>query len=409
MSYRLRKKKERKQTARYPAVDKSLYLPYVNDSETPEEIMKKFEALEEFQKRKAEEKNNSEKSVDSADGYNRPGNSADEFVLDDNDLQELCNEIGTVFDKKIEEEDDPYEEKELSEEDEEYLFDTDASDEEIRRGRHGTGSARLHLTRAGRLIENISSKAVSRMCYKVLEKDGKLQLEPIGETSCPYPYEYIRVPFIIPLTWTHPVQDYEPPLKNQCIVTDDPISYDYLSLGNSYNLIYINTPYNYDCMNFQRLRLSRRLIPSGFVFIWADRENIPSIIDIFENKGFFYVENLVWVQSHDEDALQLKEKEVPLLRRSKRTLLILRRGRRKFNGDIVFATLDMRHQRNPDVVICPYSLREQSIMERSIYVTMETLVPRALDGGLDNSNFYLQIFGDSKFSRRVRTVGRSDL
>ena len=56
----------------------------------------------------------SEKSVDSADGYNRPGNSADEypyfvltisrFVLDDNDLQELCNEIGTIFDKKIEEE-----------------------------------------------------------------------------------------------------------------------------------------------------------------------------------------------------------------------------------------------------------------------------------------------------------------
>lgn len=42
---------------------------------------------------------------------------------------------------------------------------------------------------------------------------------------------------IIPLTWTHPVQDYEPPLKNQCIVTDDPISYDYLSLGNSYNVV----------------------------------------------------------------------------------------------------------------------------------------------------------------------------
>ena len=64
-------------------------------------------------------------------------------------------------------------------------------------------------------------------------------------------------------------------------------------------------------MNFQRLRLSRRLIPSGFVFVWADRENIPSIIDIFENKGFFYVENLVWVQSHDEDALQLKEVRIP--------------------------------------------------------------------------------------------------
>ena len=42
---------------------------------------------------------------------------------------------------------------------------------------------------------------------------------------------------MIPLTWTHPVQDYEPPLENQCIVTDDPISYDHLSLGNSYNVV----------------------------------------------------------------------------------------------------------------------------------------------------------------------------
>lgn len=44
-----------------------------------------------------------------------------------------------------------------------------------------------------------------------------------------------------------------------------------------------------------------------------------------------------------------------LLRRSKRTLLILRRGKRQTNGAISFDAIDMRHQRNPDVVITPFS------------------------------------------------------
>ena len=31
------------------------------------------------------------------------------------------------------------------------------------------------------------------------------------------------------------------------------------------------------------------------------------IINIFEDKNFFYVENLVWVQEHDEDAKNMQE------------------------------------------------------------------------------------------------------
>lgn len=41
--------------------------------------------------------------------------------------------------------------------------------------------------------------------------------------------------------------------------------------------------------------------------------------------------------------------------RSKRTLLILRRGRRLANGSITYDPIDMRHQRHPDVIISPYS------------------------------------------------------
>lgn len=53
--------------------------------------------------------------------------------------------------------------------------------------------------------------------------------------------------------------------------------------------------------------MPRRLVPTGFVFVWADKENIPQIIETFESKGFYYVENLVWVQCHDEDMAALHE------------------------------------------------------------------------------------------------------
>lgn len=111
----------------------------------------------------------------------------------------------------------------------------------------------------------------------------------------------------IPLTWTHTVAPYQPPYRDMCIYTEDPVSYDFTSFGRRFNAMFVNTPINYDCSNFTRLNISRRLIPTGFVFVWADKENIPAIIDIFETKGFYYVENLVWVQERDEDTTKMNE------------------------------------------------------------------------------------------------------
>lgn len=33
----------------------------------------------------------------------------------------------------------------------------------------------------------------------------------------------------------------------------------------------------------------------GLVFIWVEKEIISKIIQVFENLGFFYVENVAWV------------------------------------------------------------------------------------------------------------------
>ena len=111
----------------------------------------------------------------------------------------------------------------------------------------------------------------------------------------------------IPLTWTHTVAPYEPPLEDNCIYSEDPAAYDLSSFQQFFNVIFINTPINYDCSNFRKLEIPRRVVPTGFVFVWADKENIPMILNIFEEKGFFYVENLVWVQEHDEDSAEMNE------------------------------------------------------------------------------------------------------
>ena len=64
MSYELRDKRSRKPSSRHPQVNIANYIPfgliisitirYVDDSVSPEEIMKKFEELEAIQKKKAD-------------------------------------------------------------------------------------------------------------------------------------------------------------------------------------------------------------------------------------------------------------------------------------------------------------------------------------------------------------------
>ena len=72
-------------------------------------------------------------------------------------------------------------------------------------------------------------------------------------------------------------------------------------------MVYINTPSDLSYLELERLQLSRRVVPAGFVFVWADKESIPAVLAIFERKGFFYVENLVWVRCHDEDTVPLDD------------------------------------------------------------------------------------------------------
>ncbi|KAK8801249.1 hypothetical protein WA171_004396 [Blastocystis sp. BT1] len=405
MSYELRDKRSRRPSSRHPHVNVANYIPYVDDSVSPEEIMKKFEELEAMQKKKAAQakiNGDGDGSMENGDGE-----------LNEDELRELYTKIGSVLDSD-DGNDEDFGDSDMDIEENDDDFDYDSEDYEggnRKRAGHGSGGIHLHYSKTKHFLDMVTSKALSRKCYRVEhDETGAIKLTFVGDYPVPYPYEYIKIPQQIPLTWTHRITQYSPPEEDHTVYVDDPISFDYTSLGKVFNVIisfisnikvvFLNTPPNYDFTCFSQLSLPRKLVPTGFVFVWADKENIPLIIEIFENKGFYYVENLVWVQSHDEDMKALHETTPTLLRRSKRTLLILRRGRRLANGSITYDPIDMRHQRHPDVIISPYSTYSESLLLRSVYETVETLVPRGSVGDSKNSDDYLQIFGEKGETRK---------
>ena len=76
--------------------------------------------------------------------------------------------------------------------------------DETKRQKGRSGNVHLYFTRAGRLIETVSSKALSRFprfhvstirkCYQLLGTPESPRLIPVGDTSSPFPCEYIKIP-----------------------------------------------------------------------------------------------------------------------------------------------------------------------------------------------------------------------
>jgi hypothetical protein len=46
---------------------------------------------------------------------------------------------------------------------------------------------------------------------------------------------------------------------------------------------------------FQKLNINKKLMQDGMLFVWVEKENIRDVCEFFEEQGFYYVENMVWV------------------------------------------------------------------------------------------------------------------
>ena len=115
-----------------------------------------------------------------------------------------------------------------------------------------------------------------------------------------------------------------------------------------------------------------KLCPSGFIFVWVEKEVLDEVVDALVRLKYVYVENLTWVllgannrvrrraarvacpAARERHALtpgagpQVLQGAAPFIGRSHRTLLIFRRDVREHPQG---KEIELRHQRSPDVEV----------------------------------------------------------
>ena len=160
---------------------------------------------------------------------------------------------------------------------------------------------------------------------------------------------------------------------------------------------------------FKKLRIPSSVMKDGILFIWAEKELIGDIVFHFEDQGFQYVENMVYVML---DPTQKKCKYYVLhldhlflavesykntdatpaiarqpyhyLRKSHKTLLMLRRTHERKTENMhkskQYNNLELRHQRTGDVVFDWTD--DADPFKKPEYYTfklIETLLPKAMN------------------------------
>ncbi|CAL5228471.1 g11612 [Coccomyxa viridis] len=216
----------------------------------------------------------------------------------------------------------------------------------------------------------------------------------------------IMVPQPLPLSWGRTVQPYDPSISllsrvkgteqsgqsmpgedcdqdadassNECSTSyhhaQDISRADFKAIGTAFQAVLINQ--GWECKSAEGKAVAARLAkvpmtqlcPIGFIFIWVDKTLIAEVVNLMDNWGFSYVENLTWVHMAPNNTVVA----APSLyaRRSHLSLFIFRKsGEGK--------DIELRHQRNPDVLFD--SVRQEEgqalgVPEEAFYA-IETLLP----------------------------------
>jgi len=196
-----------------------------------------------------------------------------------------------------------------------------------------------------------------------------------------------RHPDPLPLSWTLPIEPYDntPKLiKNAVYIENENVlSFNLkehvttVRRGAPFIGILIDPPWKVDGKpggdiipdSLRKLKISETIIPNGLIFIWTETEFIPAIMQLMNEWNFTYVENFVWVKRFANLQILKQGTEAKPLRRSKMTLLMFRTHNDEH--------LELRHQRNPDVIFDILHHDEDLLEEKPkfIYDVIETLLP----------------------------------
>ncbi|RIA93511.1 hypothetical protein C1645_796598 [Glomus cerebriforme] len=375
----------------------ALYVGYVEDDESIDAIMKKFEELERIQEEIAASNANETTDVhppsDKNSTYQENGLTQEQleevfrrtssFTVKSATFAPNFDELDDLDFWRVELEDGNT--AEYEEEDDYMAVDNDFWDAEFgdkKRKRKNDKSSPER--RRGFDRESILQR-YKIMQVKLQDRNGnfftvKKKVSNI-DPSLP---TYIRIPSLpIPRSWAHTI--LPPKIESTLMIhgsryfESDILSMDLKKLGQDFQAVYIDPPFllpneepssdKITLQQFESLKVPD-IVPKGFLFIWVEKEFIPDIVQIAEKWNFRYVENFCWIKKHINN--QISRASYRYFNKSKLSLLIFRK-----EGDI-----ELRHQRNPDCVFDFIKPRTPEMLTegkpRVMYDIIETMLPQAV-------------------------------
>lgn len=376
------------------------YVGYVEDDETPEMIMKKFEALERVKElntaaaRKKEEeaeeedapqeevaKAEDEKQTDEPEQQELVVGTGAQLDLDENQLLEVFKQTSMFSVKSVQanneimmDVEDPFQDEEgYSPSD--FELDEDEFWGEVKVKRRRSGVPRVKKERAPKKIVNVLNRDTGVYVQR--------KVRVIDETQP----RLIRIPPPpLPLPWSRTVTPYrsrvypQEPEVEECRVLSEPsiVQMDFKKVQSDKSFIglVINPEWVSDpeetcpkkrLSTLQQLPI-QKLCPTGFIFIWVDKRDVMPVCDLMEEMGYVYIENLTWIYMLPNNKVVLDKAQ--FIRSSHLTLYIFR----KYNEG---KDIELRHQRSPDVVMDCMVASEggPTKVPREVYKSIDTLLP----------------------------------
>ena len=375
------------------------YVGYVEEDETPEQIMAKFEQLEKIQREVAEAKKaaqddaaGGEDGEDASPGAEPTTNPEDEDLEEfDQALLEKVFARTSKFSLKRALADDLYGD------DEDQLFDSDddeAADLENIFGGWGKKKRRLkgapREPRAPRAPKPQKSHMIT-----AYNSDNQMLMRKKKIVDPRAPNVLKLPPHPIPVSWGRVIAPFVPEeevvaakeaLPDCTQLTLPILDTDLTALGTDFLAVHCNPPWfaplNPDAGDATVEHVARipfqKLAPYGFVFMWVEKENLSAVCDAMMDQRFIYVENMTWVQMMPNNTIA--GAKARYLRRSHRTMLMFRRDVRQFPEA---KEVELRHQRTADVTldVLQTSSTGRRVIPQHVYKAMETLLPEAYKAG----------------------------
>eukprot|EP00735_Rhodelphis_limneticus_P011345 TRINITY_DN4430_c0_g1::TRINITY_DN4430_c0_g1_i1::g.7299::m.7299 TRINITY_DN4430_c0_g1::TRINITY_DN4430_c0_g1_i1::g.7299 ORF type:complete len:470 (-),score=90.81,sp/Q8C3P7/MTA70_MOUSE/24.51/5e-07,MT-A70/PF05063.9/8.8e-11 TRINITY_DN4430_c0_g1_i1:275-1567(-) len=373
----------------------ALYLGYVEDDETDEMIMKKFEALEKLQKEamKSEETSKDSDNILTLEQQEELFKETSTFtvktalhgnqVLNDDAERWQFDVIG--------------EEDELKFDSEEELWDGEFTDwvEERRKVKKATSqrsTAAAAAASRARLRDKLRSLDPTKMHTHTLMRLMALRRKKKVDQ---FEAKWTRMPNPMPATWATFVRNGPQQAAERARLEAHPdqwrhIQADLMASDLSSVLLQhtsqkflcalVNPPWKCErckvapehqvtIADIARLKLEKA-IPYGFIFMWVEREHTMDVFDFMTSKGFNYVESIAWIRTSGCRKPLIGGGR--FLNTAQTIMYIFRKPEPQ--GE----RIELQHQRNADVLqaaLC-YDKHMHERKPRAIYNVIETLLPQ---------------------------------